>query len=92
MRRFLYRLIFLSPATLGAVFGIFLFSMCGWMTGVLVVRFVFVFVFGFAMPDVVSFLFPLGRLSALVMIAWFGAASFYIGYLWDTRGEKGGGS
>lgn len=89
MRGFLYWLIFLPPAVLNAVFGIFLFSLCSWMVGVLFGRFILVFAFGFVMPAIMPFLFPLGWWSAFLMVIWFSAASFYICYLWDMQEEKG---
>lgn len=88
MRRFLYWLILLPPAALSAVFGIFLVSLCIWMAGILLVRFILVFAFGFVMPAIMPFLFPLGWWSAFSMVIWFGAASFYIYYLWDMQEEK----
>lgn len=89
MRGFLKWLSRPTPAILCAGFGISLFAACIWMIGVIGARWFFVYAFGLPMPGIVPFLFPLELWSVFLMVGFFSAVGFYIGYLWDTKRNKG---
>lgn len=77
-----------SIRTLGAVLCVFLAMVCIWVPGVILATRFWVHVFGVPLPDITTILFPLGRLSAILMVLCFGAFSVYFVYARDTKWDK----
>lgn len=93
MREFLKWLRFgFSIRTFGAILLVFILLLCIWAPGIILVTRFRAYVSGVPVPDLTTMLFPLGWLSAVLMILYFGAFSIYLVYARDTKWDKDNGA
>lgn len=74
-----------SFRTFGAVLCVFLSMLCIWIPGVILATRFWAYVLGVPVPDLGTILFPLGRVSAVLMVFCFGVLSVYFVYARDMK-------